>query len=175
MLAIHDRTFDVGTVVLADAKPAEKPADKLVLAAKPKPFMNTIATIDKYNKSTFSGAKEDVALTQKVLAAAKAKAVASRWADTPRFARLASQDWIIYRNKRSGVVTHRAIQAYIGHDFGNDRCTVQVHLFSQQHDGKDFTGPVRYYATGNMAGLASMSCAMYDWLRTQKGTQFAMR
>ncbi len=175
VLATYGKPVEVSKVVLVDDKASAGEGDQLTLVAKPAAFTKTMATIDRYNKSSFANAKSDATLTKKVLQAAKEKAVSSRWKDTPRFARLASKDWFIYRNKRTGIITHRAIQAYIGHDFGGDKCTVQVHLFSQQHNGTDFAGPVNYYATGHMAGRASMSCAMYDWLGAQQGTTVAQK
>lgn len=118
------------------------------------------------NRMGTGSVMSDPSLRAQMQAAVEEKARASSWTDTPSVTLIASPDWDIMRNNRTGIITRRRIAGLVGHRFPTGRCTIQIHVFEQIHDGSGFSGAVRYEGS---AGNINAGCAMLDWMERQAG------
>ncbi|MGE0568179.1 MAG: hypothetical protein AB7O73_09535 [Bacteroidia bacterium] len=79
---------------------------------------------------------------------------AQKWEETPKEVRIISNKWNIVRNKYSGIITSRYVEAAIG-STKDGKCAYQIFNFYQDYDGKDYQKEV--YLSG-IGDKTTVSC-----------------
>ena len=123
----HDR------IVLYD--PGQAPAeasDHRAVALNPRPISDWI----------FWSPTPDSNLAAEVHAVLLEKARRESWSETFEFSLLLS-GWGELRNRHTGILTGRSLQAAGFARWPDGHCTMQVFGYEQGHDGSDYAGPLR--------------------------------
>lgn len=90
---------------------------------------------------TFSGLEAgmtDPALETKMLAAAKRRAKAEGWKETPSKVKISDTGWSIQRNENTGVILGRTISAWVYATWPDGHCTYQDFGFHEEYDGSSY-------------------------------------
>ncbi|GAB5547507.1 MAG: hypothetical protein SangKO_072670 [Sandaracinaceae bacterium] len=135
-------------------------------ATAPQGFGERLDYLRRLNRMNTNPVMHDGALEAQMHEAVQMRARDQGWVDDPAATRIASDEWSILRHNRSGVITGRRISGVVGHRFPDGHCSIQIHSFRQEHDGSDFSGPVRYEGT---AGNIYTGCSMVSWLAGESG------
>ncbi|MEC7523078.1 MAG: hypothetical protein VYE22_24585 [Myxococcota bacterium] len=132
----------------------------------PQGFGERLDYLRRLNRMNTNPIMQDPALEAEMHSAVQMRARDQGWIDDPAVTRIASDEWSTLRHNRSGLITGRRIAGVVGHRFPDGHCSIQIHVFRQEHDGSDFSGPVRYEGT---AGNIFAGCAMIAWLAGESG------
>lgn len=127
----HDR------IVLYD--PGQAPAgasDHRAIALNPRPISDWI----------FWQPHPDAELAAELHAALLDKARSEGWRETLEFSLLLG-DWSPIRNRRTGIITGRSVQAAGFARWPDGHCTMQAFGYEQGYDGSDYGGPIRVGAS----------------------------
>jgi len=100
----------------------------------------------------------DASLAESLQAALVAKATQESWTETFAFS-LPLSDWNVLRNRHTGIVTGRSVQAAGFARWPDGHCTMQAFGYEQSYDGSDFSGALR---VGTSTQL-EIPCAALDY------------
>jgi hypothetical protein len=127
----HDR------IVLYDPGQApEDASDHRAIALNPRPISDWI----------FFTPQADSELAALLHAALLDTARRESWHETFAFS-LPLADWSPIRNRRTGIITGRAVQAAGFARWPDGHCTMQAFGYEQAYDGSDYAGPIRVGAS----------------------------
>jgi len=133
---------------------------------EPQTFQERFDYLRQQNRMTTGPVLDDAGVQAQLQAAIVAKAQEDHWADTPSVTLIAGQEWGVIRHRLTGVIIRRRIAGVVGQRYPDGHCMIQVHTFTQAHDGSDFSEPVRFEST---AGALNAGCTMVDWMEAQAG------
>ena len=149
----HDR------IVLYD--PGQAPADggdHRAISLNPRPISDWV----------FFTPNADTSLSGTLHEALLDTARRESWSETLEFS-LPLGEWNILRNRRTGIITGRNVQAAGFARWPDGHCTMQAFGYEQAYDGSDFSGPIRVGAStqldipcavlGYAAGLSGSSAS----------------
>jgi len=132
-----------------------------------KTFDQVVTMVGQMNRLPKATAAIDADLAKKMMGAF------NEWASLKGFepavmSKLAYKEWVVLRNRRTGVPVSRRHWAWIGRQEKNGECMLQVHSFVQQHNGSDFDSAVNYEGMLRNTGY-DRSCEIVDWVAKQEG------
>lgn len=132
----------------------------------PQTFQARFDYLRQLNRMNTNPVMDDDAVRAQMHEALLMRARDQGWTDDPTVTLMASDDWTIMRNNVTSIITRRRIAGMVGHRFPDGHCGIQVHSFTEEHEGSDYTGSIRYEST---AGNIYCGCTMVDWMENQAG------
>lgn len=132
----------------------------------PKSFPEVFDYIRQIHRMNTNPVLQDAAVQAQMHEAVIQQARSESWADTPSVTLIASDAWSTDRHRRTGVITGRRLAGIVGHRLSDGQCRIQMHSFTQGHDGSNFSGNIRYagFNRGEPVG-----CTMVDWMEARSG------
>jgi hypothetical protein len=89
------------------------------------------------------------------------------WTETFLAFRMTSSEWTPVRHRRSGVILHRVIGGVAIARAQDGMCQAVWQSFTQEHDGNDFRGPLRWSQNNGVhrvpCAVAEAATAARDW------------
>lgn len=92
---------------------------------------------------------EDADLTAKILKATQRYAKNSGWKETFTKAKISSTKWYVERNKVTGIIIARSVDAWVYATWPDGHCTYQVFGFKEDHDGTAYQTDVYLEGVGD--------------------------
>lgn len=165
----HIGALNASTVtLLAPGSTAQDSPERRTLVAEPmtaSEYLTGIVTglLTRYDDSM----NADRALREQAFEALQSGGRERRYIETFLSLRLTVPEWIILRHRVTGIVTGRAINGVAIARFPDGHCQATPVTFSQQHDGSDFSGRLRFTGIGGNhyvpCSIAEASTRASDW------------
>ncbi len=92
-------------------------------------------------------------IEQAALAAVAAHASEQGWKERFEKVKIQSSAWSMIRHEVTGVLLGRQIGVWAFARWPDGHCTHQPFTLGQEHDGKDFSGPLRYVSIGSQTEI----------------------
>lgn len=156
----HVGVLDVPTLVLADPESAPPAAaGRRVLVAEPREPEAYLEGVLTGLVRTYSDAMNGAPFRASAFAALQEGGRAHRWPETFVALRMTSADWDVIRHRVSGVILRRVATGVAIARFSSGLCQATPVTFVQEHDGRDFSGALRF---GDIGGNHRVPCAIAE-------------
>lgn len=162
-------TLNARTItVLAPGSSAQDSPERRTLVAEPMTASEYLTGILRGLLGPYDDSMNaDRTLRQQAFEALKAGGRQERYVETFLSLRLTVPDWTIMRHRATGIVTARAIDGVAIARFPDGHCQATPVRLTQQHDGSDFSGQLRFGGIGGNhyvpCSIAELSTRASDW------------
>lgn len=156
----HIGVLDVPTLVLADAASAPPPAaGRRVIVSEPLAPEAYLEGVLTGLVRTYSDAMNGASFRASAFTALQEGGRAHRWPETFVALRMTSADWDVIRHRVSGTILRRVATGVAIARFSSGLCQATPVTFVQEHDGRDFSGALRF---GDIGGNHRVPCAIAE-------------